>query len=247
MNKRFPLYLGGAALLGVGGYYGYVAFFGDYRTLKTQQPDEQPTPGKTGYKLVDKLLPRLKEIASQTGIPLGLMVAWIAKESGGKLSDHTSLDERGYYQLMPEESKHLGLDHQRLSTDSDYSLDAGTKLIRDYQGFVNDLNLSTAPAGSALYWIFVKLGHTVGKGRAKTWIKQAQGAGHLASWPDFRDYIMANVSGSRPKKWLPFLDSIYALGKPFGFGTESTAVVGCAPLTSCVVGDTALDLLGVLA
>ena len=104
----------------------------DVHTIKEIPPDAlpmAPAQGRTGWKRVDALLDKLRGLSQSTGIPLGLMVGWIAKESGGRLAvfsqpgkGDTSMDERGYWQLTPEESKTLGLDHARLSVDADYSL-----------------------------------------------------------------------------------------------------------------------------
>lgn len=234
-----PLYaIGGTIIMGGLAFVGYGWLFGDYRTFKNIQPDDAPpdappnamlptpTPGKTGWKRVDALLPKLRTIAQQTGIPLGLMTAWIAKESGGRLADTTSLDERGLYQLMPTESKKLGLDHARLSTDENYSLDAGTKLIREYEAAANALNVAAAPPGSSYHYLLTKTIHTVGGGQTRKWVNAAQAAGAAGSWGDFNDFVMGQRwTGPQPKKWLPFLAAIYKIGRPFGFGTESAPLV----------------------
>lgn len=202
----------------------------DAHTFKDIQPDAPPTPGKTGYKRVDALLPKLTQIASAAGIPLGLLVAWICKESGGKLGDTTSMDERGYFQLSPDESKKLGLDHQRLSIDSDYSLQAGVELIHEYEGVVQGLNVPAATSYSAFYWLLVKLCHTVGTGQTKKWVQAALDAGAAGSWHDFETFVRGKSwKGPQPSKWFPFMDALYAVGKPFGFGDASSvgpAVVG---------------------
>jgi hypothetical protein len=221
------LYLGGALVGGGVLFAGYNYAYADIHTLKDNKPDDpQPAPGKTGYKLIDRLMPKLTEIAKSTGIPLGLLIGWIAKESGGKLGDVTKLNERGYFQLMPSESKRIGVDHDRLSTDSDYSLDAGTKLIREYERSVKALNVPAAPVGSAFYWRLVKLAHTVGEGQTKKFVKAARAADKLGSWQDFENYCLTlTVTGPQPKKWFPFLDSIYDIGKRFGFGTGDTGLL----------------------
>lgn len=225
-DRRLALAAGGGiAALGAGAL-AYSWLFGDYRTFKDIPADNPGAPvpsGKTGYHLVDALIPKIA--AGASGVPVGLLAAWVAKESGGKLSSLTSLDERGYYQLMPAESSSLGLDHKRLSTDGDYSLAAGPLIANKYRATVDALNC--APAGSSLYWLLVKGVHTVGGGQIKKWVKAAQAAGKMGSWSDFRDFVLGqHWTGPQPKKWLPFMESIYKLGRPLGFGTESVALVG---------------------
>ena len=226
------LVMGGTALFAGAGALVYSYLFGDYRTYKKFEPDSSISPKniRTGYTLVNALVPKLQDIASQNDIPLGLMIAWIAKESGGRLTSHTSLDERGYYQLMPEESKALGLDHQRLSTDSDYSLDAGTKMIKKYAAnadkMLRELSISV-PRGSPFYWLIVKMIHTVGAGQTRKWLRAANAAGAAGSWDAFAEYVQGQRwTGPQPKKWIPFLATIYKLGAPFGFGSGAALVAG---------------------
>lgn len=198
----------------------------DVHTFKEDVPPDvsPPPPGKTGHKLVDALLPKLRDLASRNNIPLGLIVGWIIKESGGKLTDTTSTDERGYFQISPDESAKLGIDHQRLSTDSDYSLDAGARLIHEYETTVAGLKVAAADGYSAFYWLLVKLCHTVGTGQTKKWVEAAQVAGAAGSWADFEAYVLGKSwRGPQPKKWFPFMDSLYTIGKPFGFGNASSA------------------------
>lgn len=188
-------------------------------------PAPAATPNKTGYKRVDAILGKLRDAANSSGIPLGLMVGWIAKESGGKLSDTTSLDERGYFQLMPAESKSIGVDHERLSTDSDYSIDAGVKLIQLYKAKVDALGI--APAGSSYFWRLVKLVHSMGAGQVKKIVTAAENDDSAGSWDDLEEDAQGmHITGPQPKKWFKFVDSVYAIGAPFGFGNASPASVG---------------------
>jgi len=219
-------------LIGTGVVAGVATFVvklltDDTHTFKDIPPDiAPPPPGTTGYKRVDALLPRLASIADTQNIPLGLLAGWIAKESGGKLATKpqpgpgdTSMDERGYGQLSPDESLKLRLDHQRLSTDSDYSLRALVNLIHEYEVDVQTLKLPAADGYSAFYWLLVKLNHTVGVGQTKKWAKAALDAGKADSWDDFKTFVLGKSwKGPQPKKWLPFMDELYAIGRPFGFG-----------------------------
>lgn len=210
------------------------------RDIQDRPADLPNAPiGKTRWSGVNAILDELRKAASASGIPLGLLVGWIAKEAGGKLATHpqpgpgdTKYDERGYFQLMPDESKSLGLDHQRLSTDSQYSINAGLALISKYRGDVDKLHV--APDGSAYYWRLVKLAHSAGAGAMAKWVAAAKDAGAVGSWSAFEtwakdhDAQLLHETKHSPKKWLDFVDEVYAVGIPFGFGndTQQTVVGG---------------------
>lgn len=224
-------------LLGGGGILTlYLLASGDNlpeREQKNQQPDEDAGgPDKTGWKLVDAMLPQLRAASRSSGIPLGVLVGWIAKESGGKLTSTTRLDERGLFQLMPSESKTLGLDHKRLSTDLAYSIDAGIALISKYMKDARALGI--APEGSAYFWRLVKLGHTMGPGATKKIVNGAKSAGAVGSWEALKNHAMSNekkyLSSTKhsPTKWFPLVDAVYKVGAPFGFGSDIQTVMGSA-------------------
>jgi hypothetical protein len=94
---------------------------------------------------VESLRGKVDSLAEKTGIPSQFMMAWISHESGGNVRDTTNLNERGLFQIMGShdgipldktEAGSLGLneaDHQRLSTDVDYSLEQGARLITRYR------------------------------------------------------------------------------------------------------------------
>lgn len=198
-------------------------------------PPAQVTPGSTKYRKIDAILPQLRAAALRSNIPLGLMIGWIARESAGKLDSHPPPlkgepdGERGYFQLTPSESSKLGLIHSRLSTDSDYSIDAGVKLIQDYMNAVDRLNV--ASAGSTFYWMLVKLGHTMGRGALQKIVAAAQAAGAVGSWATLEDYALSHekelLSATKhsPTKWFPLVDKVYEIGAPFGFGTGGQTLV----------------------
>lgn len=240
--KTLPIVIGTGAV-GLGAIL-YAVLTSDTHTYKdTPLPDVSPAPpGRTGHKRVDVLFPQLETLARQHNIPLGLLVAWIVKESAGVLAKHpqpgpgdTSLDERGYFQLSPEESARLRIDHQRLSTDSDYSLLAGPRLIHEYEPVVQALNIPAADGYSAFYWLLTKLCHTVGTGQTKKWAKAALAAGQADSWNAFKTFVLSKSwKGPQPKKWFPFMDDLYRIGAPFGFGdalpSSAPRVAGTMPV-----------------
>lgn len=197
-----------------------------------------PKTGKVKvYKLVDNMLSELRKASESSGIPLGLLVGWIAKESGGKLGDVTRLDERGVFQLMKAESDALGVDHLRLSTDLVYSIGAGLQLIAKYMKLANKLSL--APQGSEFFWRLVKLFHTMGTGSTNVIVKMARTVGEAGSWRQLENFAVshekevfaaikkATGAGHSPSKWFPLVDAVVQVGQPFGFGAQDT-VVGAA-------------------
>ncbi len=187
---------------------------------------------QTRWKRVNAILGALNAAAKQSGIPLGLLVGWIAKESAGKLSEYpqpgpgdTKADERGYFQLMPAESKAIGVDHQRLSTDSLYSINAGLALIGKYMGTIDRYGI--APRGSSYYWRLVKLAHSMGSGAVGKLVEKAKAQGATKSWDDFKAFsLKQRVNGPQPAKWFPFVDEIYTIGQPYGFGPDAQMVAG---------------------
>ncbi len=218
--------------------------------VPVHEPDLSPAPsGSTGYKLVDAILPQLRAASASSGVPLGVLVGWIAKESGGRLGEVTKLDERGLAQLMPAESARLGLDHQRLSTDLIYSINAALALIGYYMGDVDKLGV--AQRGTDYYWKLVKLCHTMGNGATKKIVSAAQAAGAAGSWATLEKFALANnaemlhETKHSPQKWFPFVDAVAEVGQPFGFGS-SNAIVGASVVPGGKIFDDIVDPLDAL-
>lgn len=140
---------------------------------------------------VETLRSKVQQLSLASGIPTDFLLAWISQESDGNLREVTSLNERGYFQIMgphvaggkavqlkDTEASVIGLTitdtgtsptdtTARLSTDPDFSLQAGVKLVQYYRRQANvardhfHLNWSEADM-----WRLTKLEH-VGEGFAQ--------------------------------------------------------------------------------
>jgi len=111
-------------------------------------------------------------------IPLEFLLGWIAVESDGRIDVVTSLDERGFFQIHPAESKDARppLQHRLLSTDPAYSVRAGIQLVRSYADIARR-RFPWIPAGSELFWRVVKLQHAMGSGLAWKLLSQMHARG----------------------------------------------------------------------
>ena len=151
---------------------------------------------------VARLAPLLERYRGE--IPLDFLVGWVKVESGGNIKSHTSLDERGYFQIHPEESKTLGLKHTQLDVDPDYSVQSGIKLIRHYMRRVQD-RFKLAP-GTDLFWHMVKFQHT-GIGYVDTILGFMKRDGVAPdSWDAIRNYVRQNLAKLRTHRLFARLD-----------------------------------------
>ncbi|MGZ4304445.1 MAG: hypothetical protein ACXVSL_06200 [Solirubrobacteraceae bacterium] len=150
-------------------------------------------------------------------IPIWFLLGWIAHESGGVITDRTSLDERGFFQIHPDESKDARppIQHARLSTDPDYSVQAGIQLVRSYAALARQ-RFPWIPYGSELFWRVVKLQHAMGSGTAYALITHMAARGIDVTWEAIKRFEVTD--GPKISRLLTY--------KPIGrFGHNVDTVV----------------------
>ncbi len=144
-------------------------------------------------------------------IPLDFLLGWVEKESGRQIGSLTNLCERGYFQNHPEESMTLSLDHDRLSTDPEYSVKGGIELVKRYKKRVEKLSESFGFAKEGdLFWGIVKLLHWLPKG-VNVILKDIRQHGFKATtWSEFKQYVerrqeeLRRLIGAKPGSgWDP--------------------------------------------
>jgi peptidoglycan hydrolase-like protein with peptidoglycan-binding domain len=181
------------------------------------QAGASPPPARhSGHKhWVGEVTPLLNKFRGD--IPLEFLLGWIDVESGGRIGERTSLDERGYFQLHPEESKALGIQHQRLSTDPAYSIESGIKLVNKYAGMVSTRGYAR---GSDLFWHLVKFYHAIGPGAAPRFLDDMRQHGiSPVNWATIQQYAVQNdarllhVLKHSPAKWVHNVDELFARGR----------------------------------
>lgn len=167
-----------------------------YARLTGKSPAGGGAAASPGW--VATLVPLLERYGGD--IPLDFLLGWIKVESGGNIKSHTSLDERGYFQIHPKESKTLGINHQRLDLDPDYSVQAGIKLLRYYAQRAQS-RLKVQP-GTEFFWRMVKFQHT-GIGYVDVILNAMRSDGvPPTSWDAIRNYVKKNTDKLRKHKFF---------------------------------------------
>ncbi len=119
-------------------------------------------------------------------IPLEILLAWAQIESGMHLGSHTTLCERGYFQLHPSNSIDLNLDHDLIGSDKDYSVRAGIALVKQCRRYVDALRV---PAGNDFYWRLVKLCHWLPSGPKRMFQVMRQAGVEPRDWETIRNFV----------------------------------------------------------
>ena len=151
----------------------------------TTQPSTSKLPN--GYHWIPKVIPLLERYRQD--LPLEFLLGWIQIESGGKNATVTNLDERGYFQVHPDESKDYGFtDHQRISRDADYSVQVGIELVRRKAKRAKLLGFRP---GTDLFNHAIKLLHWAPAG-VKAILQRMKADGFAfadKSWSEFKEYV----------------------------------------------------------
>lgn len=162
-----------------------------------------PNGTRVYSRTVEGLRAKVERLALGSGIPTDFMLAWISHESDGKNGTVTDLNERGFFQIMgPHVTRDkngklvvvqlkdteagqigLGLDatgtshtdtEAKLSTDEDFSLQSGIKLIKFYRRAADRIKAEQGLAWSeGDMWRLTKMEHN-GAGFARQTIQAAQ-------------------------------------------------------------------------
>lgn len=167
-------------------------------------------------------------------IPLHFLLGWIKVESDGKNATMTSLDERGYFQIHPEESQTLDLDHHRLSVDPEYSIASGIKLVRYYAKRAEQLGFAY---GSDLFWHMVKLLHWL-PGGVKVILEDFRKKGiKPTTWEEVRQYVITNrqeimqlIKARFKRTWDPMrginnVDKLFEQARRLAAGASGTTPI----------------------
>lgn len=138
-----------------------------------------------------KLIPILDR--ARGDIPLEFLLGWIDVESAWVLEPPSVTCERGFFQLYPEDSVALNLDHDRIGTDPGYSIQSGVPFInRARKQIERAVRAFGVPRNSDLYWRLVKLWHWIPSGPEKILASMSAQGVKPADWEAVRAFVRNN-------------------------------------------------------
>ncbi|MEP7342386.1 MAG: penicillin-insensitive murein endopeptidase [Acidobacteriota bacterium] len=151
-----------------------------------QPPSLKTLPcGPTGEQELIKLLNK-----HRGDIPLHFLLGWIKVESGLRLDSLTSLCERGYFQIHPDESKDRRWNHEPLSYDPDYSIVQGIKLVHEMAKKTEALGKKYGfTKQNDIFWGLVKLHHWIPSAPAKILEAMNRSGVRPLTWQSIEQYI----------------------------------------------------------
>jgi hypothetical protein len=163
------------------------------RALVAAGAQAPPTLGKVlcGVQPASVLVPLLDK--HRGDIPAPFLMGWMQVESGRDIGSLTSICERGLFQVHPSESVMLGLDHDRLSANVEYSVSGGIAMVKYYRRQVDALSRTYSVArGSDLYWRLVKLCHWIPSGPKVILAKMQKEGAAITDWNSVRTFVAAH-------------------------------------------------------
>lgn len=179
-------------------------------------PPPAVPPAQCGPSDPNKLIPILDK--ARGDIPLEFLLAWVDVESAWVLEPPSVTCERGFFQLYPEDSVKLGLDHDRIGTDPVYSLQSGIRLIneRARQQIERAVKAFGIPRGSDLYWHLVKLWHWIPSAPEKILASMSAQGVKATDWESVRGFVHDNSEALRkiikrdPRDGIRSVDHMFA-------------------------------------
>ena len=140
------------------------------------------------------------------GIPLHILLGWVEVESGRQIGSITSLCERGYFQIHPDEAKdHKISNHHLLSYDEDHSIQSGLKIVNTYIARTNLLVKKYGlPSSGEAYWKVVKLHHWIPSGAGKILADMTARGVAPSNWSAITSHALNPVNRARLKKIIKF-------------------------------------------
>ena len=162
--------------------------------------------------------PTLERLAGRD-VPLAMLLGHIQRESGGRPTERTKLDERGLMQIHPETSKQMGFDHNRMF-DPLYSMWAGVEMFRRMADRLQKEFPSWFPVRNEFFWRAVRFEFAVGSGATRQIMRRMEVERFRPrTWAQFSAYLTKNraalthLTRHDPVKWATSVDKVFETGE----------------------------------